>query len=158
VHDTLSRLLDHLAWADEQALRSLRGAAAPPTAALAIYAHIIGAEHVWAARITGRPARVAVWPELTLEACTALSAENHAALRAVLDTDALDRMVHYRNSAGAEFDSRVDDILLHVALHGAYHRGQVSRALREAGATPFPTDYIAFVRGAPAATREARRA
>ena len=40
-----------------------------------------------------------------------------------------------------------------LLLHGAYHRGQIALLLREGGAEPAPTDYIAFVRGAPAATR-----
>jgi uncharacterized damage-inducible protein DinB len=40
-----------------------------------------------------------------------------------------------------------------VALHGAYHRGQIAAALRGAGAVPEPTDFIAFARGSAAATR-----
>jgi uncharacterized damage-inducible protein DinB len=47
----------------------------------------------------------------------------------------------------------VGDMLLHVALHGAYHRGQIALLVRAGGSTPSPTDYIAFIRGAPAATR-----
>ena len=62
--------------------------------------------------------------------------------------------MHYRNSAGTAFDSRIDDILMHVAVHGAYHRGQVALSLRQEGVRPNPTDYIAFIRGAPTATRE----
>jgi uncharacterized damage-inducible protein DinB len=65
----------------------------------------------------------------------------------------LARVATYRNSANIEFTSTVEDILIHVAMHGAYHRGQVARALRQGGAVPEPTDYIAFTRGAPAATR-----
>jgi uncharacterized damage-inducible protein DinB len=42
---------------------------------------------------------------------------------------------------------------VHVAMHGSYHRGQITMLVRDAGAEPQPTDYIAFVRGAPAATR-----
>ena len=76
----------------------------------------------------------------------------HACVAALQPTD-LDRGVTYRNSAGEEYTSTVEDILLHVALHGAYHRGQIARALRQGGAVPEPTDYIAFTRGAPAATR-----
>ena len=68
-----------------------------------------------------------------------------------MDDGALERTVHYRNSAGAEFDSKISDILLHVALHGSYHRGKIAAALRGAGADPAPTDYIGFVRGVPAA-------
>jgi uncharacterized damage-inducible protein DinB len=51
----------------------------------------------------------------------------------------------------------VDDILLHVALHGSYHRGQVALLVREAANKPAPTDYIGFVRGVPAATRQDER-
>jgi len=40
-------------------------------------------------------------------------------------------------------------------MHGCYHRGQVAMLIRDGGGTPAPTDYIAFVRGAPAATRQA---
>jgi uncharacterized damage-inducible protein DinB len=47
----------------------------------------------------------------------------------------------------------VEDILLQIFLHGTYHRGQVALLLRQGEATPAPTDYIAYVRGAPAATR-----
>jgi len=45
----------------------------------------------------------------------------------------LDRRVPYRNSRGAAFDSRVEDILLHVAMHGSYHRSQVALVVRTAG-------------------------
>jgi uncharacterized damage-inducible protein DinB len=68
-----------------------------------------------------------------------------------LDEAALERQVHYSNTAGAEFDSRIGDIMMHVLLHCAYHRGQVALLLRTAGAEPEPTDFIAFCRGAPAA-------
>ena len=43
------------------------------------------------------------------------------------------------------------DILLHVCLHGAYHRGQVAVSMRSGGAEPAPTDFIAMRRGVPAA-------
>lgn len=36
-------------------------------------------------------------------------------------------------------------------MHGQYHRGKVNLLLRQADRTPAPTDYIAFVRGVPAA-------
>ena len=35
--------------------------------------------------------------------------------------------------------------LLQVALHSAHHRGQVSARLRELGAEPPPTDFIAWL-------------
>jgi uncharacterized damage-inducible protein DinB len=71
-----------------------------------------------------------------------------------LTPDLLEKPVTYRNSAGDQFTSTVEDILTHIALHGSYHRGQIAASVRAGGDTPSPTDYIAFVRGAPAATRQ----
>jgi uncharacterized damage-inducible protein DinB len=154
-HD-LRRLFDHLEWADDRVLRSLREAPAIPPRALELFAHILGAEHVWLARLRQIPARAAVWPSLDLDQCAALAHENkegYAALLDELNADSLGREVPYTNSAGASFRTPAEDILLHVALHGSYHRGQVAILLRQNGAVPQPTDFIAFVRGAPAATR-----
>ena len=137
-------------------MRGAEAAGTPVPRALALLAHVIGAEAVWLARLEQRPVEVAVWPTLTVDECEALARRTHEGLRtlAAQDAPAAERVVHYRNSAGAEFDSRISDVLLHAALHGAYHRGQVELLLRDAGAEPAPTDYIAFVRGAPAAVRQ----
>jgi uncharacterized damage-inducible protein DinB len=151
------RLFEHMAWADARALGALRKAGGASELAHTELAHVLGAEHVWLARLEGRPARVAVWPTLSVDACETLARETQTGFRAFLDRQdeaALERTVHYRNSVGAEFDSKVSDILLHVALHGSYHRGKVAAALRGSGAEPAPTDYIGFVRGVPAATRQ----
>jgi uncharacterized damage-inducible protein DinB len=152
----LRRLFDHMAWADARAVAALREAAGVSELARAELAHVVGVEHVWLARLEGRPATVAVWPELTVDECDALAHDTAAGFRAYverLDDETLERTVHYRNSAGAEFDTKISDILLHVALHGSYHRGKVAAALRGAGAEPAATDYVSFVRGVPAATR-----
>ena len=52
----LRRLFDHLEWADDRTLRSLREAPAIPPKALELFAHILGAEHVWLARLRQTPA------------------------------------------------------------------------------------------------------
>ena len=146
-----------MAWADERALEALRKSQGGSELAHSELAHVLGVEHVWLARLEGRPATVAVWPELSVDECDELARETRAAFLTFVDRqndETLERTVHYRNSAGAEFDSKVSDILLHVALHGAYHRGKVAAALRASAAEPAPTDYIGFVRGAPAATRQ----
>jgi uncharacterized damage-inducible protein DinB len=152
----LRRLFDHLEWADDRVLRSLREAPAIPPKALELFTHILGAEHVWLARLRQIPARLAVWPSLDLEQCTTVARENRDGYTSLLDelgADGLGQEIPYTNSAGASFRTPVDDILLHVALHGCYHRGQVAILLRQNGAEPLATDYIAFVRGAPAARR-----
>jgi RimJ/RimL family protein N-acetyltransferase/uncharacterized damage-inducible protein DinB len=153
------RLLGHQAWANGQALDALHRSDPLDTAALALLAHILGSEQVWLTRLRGDAARVAVWPEADPAECRRLATETEIGYREYLFGLApadLRRMVRYTNSAGQEFTTAVEDILLHVFLHGAYHRGQVAQRLRLDGHSPEPTDYIGFARGAPAATRAAR--
>jgi uncharacterized damage-inducible protein DinB len=148
------KLVDHLKWADAAALGSLREATVASERAIQLYAHIVAAEAVWLARIAGRTPDVAVWPALSLDEAASLAQRNAEELDRVvasLRADGLAREIAYRNSAGDPFQSSLEDILLHVALHGAYHRGQVAMLVRDASGEPAPTDYIAFVRGAPAA-------
>jgi uncharacterized damage-inducible protein DinB len=151
-----TKLVAHLEWADQRVLTSLRSAANLPARALELYSHILGSEHTWLARINGTPPGLAVWPSLTLDECARVSAENAAELRklsSALTDEALGRGITYRNSAGDEFTSSLEDMLTHVMMHGSYHRGQVASLIRAAGDTPAPTDYIFFARGSPAATR-----
>jgi len=154
--DHLRRLIEHMAWADERVLQSLRSCKVPLPAAIGLYSHVLGSEHTWLTRVTGESPSIAVWPEMSLDDCERIAAQNARALHDLvgsLTAADLSRPVTYRNTAGTEFTTGLEDILLHVALHGSYHRGQVAALLRSAGDTPSPTDYIQWIRGAPAATR-----
>jgi uncharacterized damage-inducible protein DinB len=145
----IQRLYEHLAWADARTFKALRGMHAQPLDALRILSHVLAAEHVWLARIEGRPSEVEVWPSLGLDECAALAGRNHAAFAVLAETtppNGLQRDVRYHSTDGAEFVNTMEDILLHVALHGAYHRGQVARIVRSEGGVPLYTDYIRFVR------------
>lgn len=151
----LRRLWRHAVWADGEIGRAVAGAPDVGPDVLREYAHLIAAGEVWLARIEGRPPRVAVWPALDRDQAAALGArvrDGYHALLATLTDDALERDIAYVNSAGQRFTTPLGEILTHVALHGHYHRGKLNLLLRQAGASPAPTDYIAFVRGAPAAT------
>ena len=150
----LRKLIAHLKWADAAALEALRRSSGSDTRALTIYSHVLGAEAVWLARLAGRPSDVAVWPILPLEQAASLAERNAAELDALLvslSPDDLGREIDYRTSDGRAFRSSIEDILLHVALHGSYHRGQIALLIRGGGGEPASTDYIAFIRGAPAA-------
>lgn len=148
-------LYQHMAWANTRVIDGLRAASGLDPHALEQFAHVLGAESVWLSRILGEPTRVAVWPSLSIEECAALAEENQRGYEGVLRAGdaALEREVTYTNSAGQTFTNRVLDILLHVAMHGAYHRGMTSILTRRSGGVATPTDFIAFVRGTPAATR-----
>lgn len=155
---TVRRLWRHAEWADVLLLRALQQAPGAE-AAWREYAHILGAESVWLARLGGRPSEVPVWPELAPSDVASLQTEIVRGYGEYLDrltTEGLGRVVPYVNSAGHGFASTAGDILIHVALHGQYHRGKVNQLLREGGQAPAPVDYIAFVRGAAAAVQLSR--
>jgi uncharacterized damage-inducible protein DinB len=149
---TLLTLLDHAAWADDRAraaVATLDPASAECAQATRLYAHLAAAEHVWSARLQGHAPRHPVWPELSLEAASALAVESLEAMRALAAGDPgwLDGEVEYRTTTGQAFRDRVVDVLTHVVLHGSYHRGQIALLARQGGGAPPATDYIVFVRG-----------
>ena len=144
----LIELVRHMRWADERVADALQTPDAPPSA-LRLFAHIAGAEHVWFSRLQGRTPEHAVWPELTLDAARQLATSNadlYQRLVAEADNGALSRIVHYRNSAGKDFESSVTEILTQVMLHGSHHRGQIAQTLRASGLEPPLVDYIVYSR------------
>jgi uncharacterized damage-inducible protein DinB len=158
--EPLRRLLAHLLWADQLMVEAIAAATAPDLRAVDLANHVLAAEEIWFARVDGRAPAIPVWPSIPLEECRALMAANRAKVQRHLDEITPEeeaRAVTYRNSAGAQFTNTVEDILLHVCLHGSYHRGQIAQFLRGQGNVPKPTDYIAFIRGAPTATRSDSR-
>lgn len=149
----IERLVEHLAWADAQVAAAL--AATPDAKALELFAHVVGAEVAWLDRVAGRPYRIGMWPSPSLDEIVRWAGVAHAELAALAraDDEAMRRGVAYRTSDGREFVSTVEDVLLHVAMHGQHHRAQIATMIRVAGARPPSLDYIAWARGGAAATR-----
>jgi uncharacterized damage-inducible protein DinB len=148
-------LWEHTFDADARLLAAIEATEGDVPDVLREYTHLIAAEETWLARIEQRPPRTAVWPDVSLADVRALRTQTEAGYRAYLAglrDENLSAAVPYANSAGQSFTNTVADILLHVLLHSQYHRGKVNLLLRQAGHTPAASDFIAFVRGVPAAT------
>jgi uncharacterized damage-inducible protein DinB len=141
----LERLLEYDVWANRETLRSLRQGT-PPNKSLRWMGHIVGAEFLWLDRIEGRPAQLPVWPELTLDDCETRLRQLSHLLPAAARADDMGRSVRYTNSKGEPWTSSVEEILTHLTIHSAYHRGQIASDLRSAGAEPAYTDYIHAIR------------
>lgn len=136
-------------WANQEVLSSFRSAGTPPSQSLKLLAHVLGTEYVWFSRIQAEKSPLAVWPELNLSQCE----EHILQLGRVwstyldqLDQTACEKQVVYQNSKGETWSNSVEDILTHVVMHSAYHRGQIASAMRAAGHTPAYTDFIHGVR------------
>ena len=87
-----------------------------------------------------------MWPELSLEQCNDLLQDLGRRLAGDLDQDSPARQVRYTNSRGEPWTSTVEEILTHIVIHSAYHRGQIASDLRASGQEPAYTDYIHAVR------------
>ena len=83
--DPIRRMFAHMRWADDRALASLRDQPGELVSrALSIYAHVLGAEHVWLSRLRQEPTTVPVWPEFTIDECARSDEESHARYQAYL--------------------------------------------------------------------------
>lgn len=143
-------LLRHGRWADARVVESVRALAPPPAEAVRLVAHLAATARLYLARMRGDdPWPQHFWPELSLDEAEALlraTTDDLAAWLARQDAAALARPVSYRNSRGTRFATPPAEMLLHLALHGEHHRGQIARIVRAAGGAPALTDWIVFVR------------
>jgi uncharacterized damage-inducible protein DinB len=145
-------LIEHLrrqfaydAWANREVLAGLRAGLRPIARPLQLLAHILSAEQLWLERIRKEPQSLPVWPDFTFEQCEAQIsnlAQHWREFLGQLSPVGLSDKVTYRNSKGEPWTSTVEDVLTHVALHSAYHRGQIASQMRAAGGQPAYTDFI----------------
>jgi uncharacterized damage-inducible protein DinB len=145
----LDRLFAYDLWANQQILTSLGAIDNPPRRSVEFQAHILSAQRLWWQRIAEQAQTLAVWPDLSLQECAWQAAELAAIWKAYLgtmDEAGLSNSVTYRNSRGESWTSKIEDILQHVILHSAYHRGQIAIDMRAAGLVPAYTDFIHAVR------------
>lgn len=145
----LERVLRSMSWADGEVLQALGDCPAAQEKGLPLLAHVLAAEHIWLSRVTGREASHPVWPQLDLAGCQALAQENasgYLGLVEGLGEADLEKPVPYRNTRNQEFTSRIVDILTHVVIHGAYHRGQIAKVLGASAGSAVSTDFITFAR------------
>jgi uncharacterized damage-inducible protein DinB len=136
-------------WANREVLANLGMSVRRPAETPRLLAHILSAERLWLERIRKQPQSLPVWPEFSTDECKVQIAEMANLWREYFDglsANQLSENVSYKNSKGEPWSSTVDDILTHVLLHSAYHRGQIASQTRAAGETPANTDFIHAVR------------
>lgn len=157
----LQQQFAHLAWANARLVESLRRLSdtefttqlGPGLDSVCIkLTHAVDAEWIWFHRIrTGHnggdradPARfrsVAAF----LRWCDEVAAIRNEYVAALTENE-LARIVEYSNFAGIKFAQPVREILQHVLMHAAYHRGQAVSGIRALGKQPPETDLIIFQR------------
>jgi uncharacterized damage-inducible protein DinB len=136
-------------WANREVLAGLGQSPSSAARPLQLLAHILSAERLWLERITKQPQSLPVWPDFTVDQCEEQIAELAPLWRGFLgqlSPAGLLEKVTYKNSKGEPWTNAVEDILTHVVLHSAYHRGQIASQVRAGGEQPVYTDFIHAVR------------
>lgn len=149
--EDLKKLFSYDDWANRETLRSLRGAPQASPRAIEVMSHILATEWVWMSRLRGQPQPYAVWPGWTLDDCAHRIEElrhDWTEFFASVNDQTLDREANYRNTKGETYCNTWRDVLMHVAMHGTYHRGQIAAEVRAAAGDPAYTDFIQAVRTA----------
>jgi len=147
--EQIQRLFTYDEWANREVLTALQKLEVPPPRSVKLLAHIVSAERAWLERLRLEKQTYPVWPDFTLEQCKLEADElprRWKAYLASLKEDGLSGSLTYKNTKGENWTSQKQDILMHVVLHSAYHRGQIAVDMRAAGFTPAYTDFIHAVR------------
>jgi uncharacterized damage-inducible protein DinB len=147
--DYMRREFAYDAWANQEVLAAIRTAHGESTRSLQLMSHLLAAERVWLDRLKQVPQSVPVWPQPDLAWCEAEAAELKRLWEEYLElitAGDVAQSVSYKNSKGEAWTSMIVDILTHVVMHSAYHRGQIASHMREKGQTPAYTDFIHGVR------------
>jgi uncharacterized damage-inducible protein DinB len=147
--DYLRREFAYDEWANHEVLNAIRTGGGTDERLLQLMSHILAAEQVWLDRLKQQPQSVPVWPKPDLAQCEALAAELGSKWLEFLDlitAGDVSQSISYKNSKGEAWTSTIVDILTHVVMHSAYHRGQIASHMRASGQTPAYTDFIHGVR------------
>lgn len=148
--DYLRRQFTYDAWANHEVLTALSASGGfeggfSQVRPLKLLAHILSAERLWLERIQSQPQSSPVWPDFAIDRCNQEIegiANMWRGYLAQISAAQLAETVRYKNSKGEEFASSLQDILTHVLLHSAYHRGQIASQMRAGGKEPAYTDFI----------------
>jgi uncharacterized damage-inducible protein DinB len=134
-------------WANREVLSVLR--TNRDARSLQLLAHILSAEQLWLERLKQHPQTLPVWPEFDLDQCERQADAldySWGEYLGVIPPSHLSQTISYKNSKGESWTSTVQDVLTHVVMHSAYHRGQIASHMRGSGDTPAYTDFIHAVR------------
>lgn len=115
-----------------------------------ILAHLLITEKEYFERLFGKDSTgFDFWQDLSIDGCGELvkeTAEIYKQFLSQLAEEDLDRIAHYKNSAGESYANNYRELFSHVLFHSATHRGNIMLKIREEGFTPPAIDYIIYLR------------
>ncbi|MER3430863.1 MAG: hypothetical protein C4324_07450 [Blastocatellia bacterium] len=146
--EQLRELFAYNDWANRRIAVALK--AVPVGRGHRIFAHLLTAEKEWYERLYGKDSTGAdFWPQLTADESGNLARETAMAFETLLrrfEEEGLELTIRYRTSSGEQKESAIREILTHILIHSATHRGNIILKIREDGFEPPTIDYIVYLR------------
>jgi uncharacterized damage-inducible protein DinB len=140
-------LFEYNLWANNKLITSLKKQDINDVSVLRLFSHIVLSEQIWLLRLEGGEySNKNFWEILTLPECQSIINENSEKFENFIDKRGPSDEITYKNSKGIEYTNTIYDVMTHVSLHSAYHRGQIAKEVRLLNMEPVLTDYIAFIR------------
>ena len=142
------KLYQYNQWANSGLCKHLKKLNDQSAEVMKRMSHIVAAEEIWYNRI--KPLGFDHLPLFDVQPWEVLEPRLTSSAQRLLDLlqgmEDFGVEIRYSNLAGKSFASSLSDILIHLANHGTYHRGQIATLLRQQGLEPLPTDYIFYCR------------
>ncbi len=143
------KLFQYENWANKEIAETMLGIESLPDKPLSLMSHIINARIIWLSRIKNEVSDLAVWKVYNKSEIADELIKSSSALTdfiSSLPEDDFKKSIHYKNTKGENFNSALEDILIHMTHHSAYHRGQIVLLIKNLVTTLPYTDYIHFIR------------
>jgi uncharacterized damage-inducible protein DinB len=141
--NTLNKLVDHCVWANGQWIGFVAEAFPGDEFPVVRMSHILLGERAWFQRIAGQEPDPKIWRVIAIPELRELHTQHEGTFRQLLAGN-LERVIAYKRFTGEEYQSPVSDILLHLTLHGAHHRGQIATYVSNQGKAPINTDFVQY--------------
>lgn len=143
------KLFHYEKWANDKVLIACLGLEEMPPRVGRVFAHLLSAQKIWLNRLQEQPQNQAVWPDYPPEAWSKiLNAQYQEIIQWIrsLNESDFQRAIGYKNSKGVSFSTSIQDILQHLLLHAAYHRGQIIVLIKPLLEQIPASDYIFYLR------------
>ncbi|MEP7213158.1 MAG: DinB family protein [Acidobacteriota bacterium] len=144
----LRQLFAYNDWANRRTIASLR--AQESEKARRVLAHLLITETEYFERLYGKDSTgFDFWPDITVDECSPIALANHERFEKLLrqfDDEGLGIKAAYRTSEGVPHENTYRELLTHVLMHSATHRGNIVLQMRGDGLEPPKVDYIIYLR------------
>src|SRR5271165_1329480 len=159
---TLERVFSYKAKANEEIITTMRkfdDAFPAKEIAIRVLNHTDAVDRIFAANLTGTAhgytsANPGLAPSLEeLSAAIKTSDQWYTNYVSLLDEARLAERIDFTFTDGLPGRMSRDEMLMHVAVHGEYHRGQISMIMMQNSITPPGDGFTSFLHKAEASTR-----